>query len=154
MPPHSGGILPWIGAGLGLLRNPTEFFRRTRARLGDTFVVDAFGYRLFCVFSPEGVRRLYALEEHEASFGLATFELVIRRKVPLELLAGRRTLPHDLFGKQDVEDYLDSLESAVALQIDELGDAGTFEVFALARRLGHRLGLTAWAGREAASATY
>jgi len=154
MPPHSTGILPWVGAGLGLLRNPTEFFRRTRARLGDTFVVDAFGYRLFCVFSPEGVRRLYSLEEHEASFGLATFELVIRRKVPLELLAGRRTLPHDLFGKQDVEDYLDSLESAVALQIDELGDAGTFEIFALARRLGHRLGLTAWAGREAASATY
>jgi len=67
MPPHSTGILPWVGAGLGLLRNPTEFFRRTRARLGDTFVVDAFGYRLFCVFSPEGVRRLYSLEEHEAS---------------------------------------------------------------------------------------
>jgi putative Ca2+/H+ antiporter (TMEM165/GDT1 family) len=36
MPPRSAGALPWIGAGLGLLRNPTEFFRRTRERLGDT----------------------------------------------------------------------------------------------------------------------
>jgi cytochrome P450 len=147
-------MLPWVGAGLGLLRNPTEFFRQTRQRLGDTFVVDAFGYRLFCVFSPEGVRRLYALEEHEASFGLATFELVVRRKVPFELLVGRRTVPHDLFGKQDVEDYLDRLESAVTLQIDELGHSGTFDIFALMRRLGHRLGLYSWAGREAASPPY
>jgi len=151
MPARSAGNLPWIGAGLGLLRNPTEFFHRTRQRLGDTFVVDAFGYRLFCVFSPEGVRRLYALEEHEASFGLATFELVIRRKVPLELLVGRRTFPHDLFGKQDVEDYLDRLESAVGLQLDELGESGMFEIFEFTRRLGHRLGLTVWAGREAAT---
>ena len=153
LPPRRGG-LPWIGAGIGLLRNPTEFFRRARAELGDTFVVDAFGYRLFCVFSPAGVRRLYALPEHEASFGLATFELVMKHKVPIELLAGRRNFPHHLFGKQDVEDYLDQLEDAVRLQLDELGERGTFEVFAAMRRLGHRLGLGAWAGREAASAAH
>ena len=153
LPPRRGG-LPWLGAGTGLLRNPTDFFRRARAELGDTFVVDAFGYRLFCVFSPAGVRRLYALAENEASFGLATFELVMKRKVPIELLAGRRTFPHHLFGKQDVEDYLGCLEDAVRQQLDELGEHGSFEVFAIMRRLGHRLGLGAWAGGEAASAAY
>jgi len=151
LPPRALGRVPWLGAGAGLLRNPTEFFRRTRERLGDTFVVDAFGYRLFCVFSAEGVRQLYALPEDIASFGLATFELVMKRKVPLELLVGRRNFPHHLFGKQDVEDYLEHLEEAVRLQMEELGHAGTFEIFATMRRLGHRLGLAAWAGREAAS---
>jgi cytochrome P450 len=153
-PPRAPGWLPWIGAGFALLRNPTAFFTRARATLGDTFLVDAFGYRLFAVFSAAGVRQLYALSEQQASFGLATYELVLKHKVPLELLAGRRNFPHTLFGKQDVEDYLDHLESAVSLQLGELGAGGRFEVFALMRRLGHRLGFSAWAGVEAASATY
>jgi hypothetical protein len=151
MPPRTAGWLPGVGAGLGLLRNPTAFFHATRRALGDTFVVDAFGYRLFTVFSPRGVQTLYALPESRASFGLATYELVMKRKLPLELLVGRRNRPHDLFGAQEVEDYLEHLEEAVRLQIDELGPSGTFETFALARRLGHRLGLASWAGREAAS---
>src|SRR5262249_54210730 len=142
MPPRAPGRLPWIGAGVGLLRNPTEFFRRTRAALGDTFAVDAFGYRLFCVFSARGVQQLYAFPETQASFGLATFELVLKHKVPLELLAGRRNFPHTLFGRQETEEYLDQLETAVGLQIAELGARGRFEVFATMRRLGHRLGLS------------
>ncbi len=154
MPPQRSGPLPWVGAGLVLLRNPTEFFRATRQALGDTFVVDAFGYRLFSVFSPAGVRALYALPEREASFGLATYELVLKRKLPPELLEGRRNFPHTLFGGQDVEDYLDQLEAAMRLQIEELGDNGVFEIFTLMRRLGHRLGLSAWAGHEAGSAQY
>jgi len=154
MPPRAPGWLPWIGSGLSLLRNPTEFFRQTRDTLGDTFLVDAFGYRLFCVFAPEGVRQLYALPESQASFGLATYELVLKRKLPLELLAGRRNFPHTLFAKQEVEEYLDNLEGAMRLQLDELGDAGAFELFAAMRRLGHRLGLSSWAGPEAASPAY
>jgi len=154
MPPRAPGALPWIGAGVGLLRDPTAFFRTTRAALGDTFVVDAFGYRLFAVFSARGVQTLYALPERDASFGLATYELVMKRKLPLELVMGRRNRPHDLFGGQEVEDYLEHLEEAVRLQIDELGPQGSFEAFALMRRLGHRLGLSAWAGREAAAAPH
>jgi cytochrome P450 len=154
MPPRIGGIVPWLGAGAALLRNPTAFFESMRARHGDTFITDAFGFRLFCVFSPAGVRTLYALPESEASFGLATFNLVFKHKAPLELVAGRRHRPHDLFGGQDVEGYLGEVERAVALQLDELGDAGRFESFAFARRLGHRLGLGCWAGEEAASAAY
>ncbi len=153
MPPRRAGSLPRVGAGLALLRDPTAFFAATRRRLGDTFVVDALGFRLFCVFSPEGVRRLYELPEREASFGLATYRL-IGFKLPPELLAGRRNAPHQLFGAQLVEGYLDTLEQAVALEIAELGADGRFDVFAECRRLGHRLGFASWAGVEAASPRY
>ena len=151
MPPIAAGRWPWVGSAPGLLRHPTEYLRRARERLGDTFVADVFGYRLFFVFSAEGVRRLYALPEHEASFGLATFTLVFKHKIPLELAAGRRHRPHDLFGNQEVEGYLDNLERAVDHELAALGSTGTFEAFAWARRLGHRLGLGCWAGSEAAS---
>jgi cytochrome P450 len=151
MPPHASGRIPWLGAGLGLLRDPTAHLTALRARLGDTFVLDGLGYRLFFVFSPAGVRALYAVPEEHASFGLATFELVLKRKIPFELALGRRTLPHDLFKNPDVETYLGHLERAVALEIEALGPAGTFEAFREAKRLGYRLGLASWAGDEAAS---
>lgn len=151
MPPHATGPIPWLGAGFGLLRDPTAHLTKLRRRLGDTFVLDGLGYRLFFVFSPAGVRALYAAPEEQASFGLATFELVLKRKIPFELAAGRRTLPHDLFKNPDVETYLANLERAVALEIEELGASGTFEAFREAKRLGYRLGLASWAGEEAAS---
>lgn len=153
MPPRAGGRLPWAGSGVALLRDPTRFFDRNRARLGDTFVADVFGRRLFCVFSPAGVRRVYDVPEREASFGLATYRL-IGFKLPPELLAGRRTTPHQLFGAQRVEGYLADLEHAVDVELDALGDTGRFEVFAECRRLGHRLGFASWAGVEAASPPY
>ena len=151
MPPIAPGRWPWVGSAPALLRHPSEYLRRARAALGDTFVADVFGYRLFFVFSAEGVRRLYALPENEASFGLATFTLVFKHKIPLELAIGRRHRPHDLFGNQEVEGYLENLERAVAHELESLGSAGTFEAFAWARRLGHRLGLGCWCGAEAAS---
>ena len=75
MPPVVGG-LPRVGAGPALLWDPTAFFARARRRHGDTFVTDAFGFRMLCLFSPAGVQSLYALEEKEASFGLATYTLI------------------------------------------------------------------------------
>jgi cytochrome P450 len=150
MPPTVPGRLPWVGGGLGLLRNPTGFLSEQRRRLGDTFVVDAFGHRLFCVFSPEGVRSLYAQPEEAASFGLATYTL-IKNKVPIELLLGRRNHPKSLFGNAKVEGYLDNLQEAVTQEIERLGPSGRFEVFSEMRRLGHRLGLASWCGSEAAS---
>jgi cytochrome P450 len=154
LPPRVPGGLPWLGAGPALLRDPTAFFTRARGRYGDSYLVDAFGHRLLCLFSAAGVKSLYAFPEEEASFGLATYELVMRHKLPPELVIGRRTRPHDLFGSQEVEDYLESLEEAVSRQLDELGDAGRFEAFGFARRLGHRLGLACWAGAEVASPEY
>jgi cytochrome P450 len=152
-PPVVRGAVPWLGAGVAMLRDPTRFFAKARERHGDTFVVDAFGFRMFCVFSPAGVRRLYELPEREASFGLATYRL-IGFKLPPELLAGRRNGPHHLFGSQKVEGYLRTLETAVDVEIDELGSEGRFDVFAEVRRLGYRLGFACWAGVEAASPRY
>jgi cytochrome P450 len=153
LPPTTSGRLPWLGGGLGLLRNPTEFFVRQRERHGDTFIVDAFGHRLFCVFSPDGVRSLYAQPEEQASFGMATYTL-IKAKVPIELLLGRRNHPKSLFGNAKVETYMDNLHQAVGQEIDRLGDTGKFEIFDEMRRLGHRLGLASWSGPEAASPRY
>jgi cytochrome P450 len=150
MPPRAAGPLPWVGAGFALLRDPTAFFARLRRRLGDTFIVDAFGYRLMCVFSAAGVRALYALPEEMASKGLADLEL-LRHKLPDELLRDRRLRPHDLFGGDDVEHYLDTVDHAVDLELAGLGSAGTFDAFGFARRLGQRIGLACWGGREASS---
>ncbi len=151
--PATGGVLPRIGNGIGLLTDPIAFFARQRSLHGDTFVVDVFGHRLFCVFSPEGVRSLYAQPEDRASFGIATYQL-IKAKVPIELLLGRRNHPKTLFGSQRVEGYLENLSTAVQLEIERLGSSGTFETFAEMRRLSHRLGLASWAGPEAASPEY
>lgn len=151
MPKVAPGRVPWIGSGWPLLRDPTAFFRRCRTRLGDTFVVDAFGYRLFCVFSAPGVRALYALPERAASKGFADYAL-LRHKIPDELFAGRRNFPHHLFGNQEVETYLDHVEEAVDRQLDELGSRGRFDAFAFTRRLGHRVGLASWGGIAGASA--
>jgi cytochrome P450 len=153
MPPGAGDRLVRAHDGWAMLRNPTAHLRRRREALGETFVVDVAGHRLLCLFSPAGIRSLYGFPEHEASFGLATYEL-IRRKVPDELFAGRRNTPHDLFGRQETERYLGRLEEAVAMEITALGNGGRFEVFSECRRLGHRLGLGAWAGVEAASPRY
>jgi cytochrome P450 len=146
LPPVVSG-LPRIGAGLPLLWDPTSFFRRARKKHGDTFVTDAFGFRLLCLFSPEGVKSLYALEEKMASFGLATYTL-IKFKMPEELLFGRRVTPHQLFGRELTETYVQALDDAMTAEIDGLGSSGTFEVFAEARRIAHRLGLSSWGGPE------
>ncbi|HEY4333316.1 MAG TPA: hypothetical protein VGM78_12125 [Ilumatobacteraceae bacterium] len=153
LPAVIGGQLPWLGAAPGLLRDPTGWFTRQRELHGDTFVVDALGHRFFVVFSPRGVESLYALPEHKASFGLATYTM-IRNKVPDELFTDIRNPPHSLFGNQLVEGYLANLDQAMAAELDLLGDTGSFEVFAEARRIGHRLGLASWAGHEAASTTF
>lgn len=151
LPPAAPARLPRVGAGLRLLRDPTRFFERCRSRLGDTFLVDAFGYRLLCVFSAEGVRNLWALPERDASKGVADYFL-LRHKVPDELFAGRRTRPHDLFARDDVAGYLEHVRNGVALELDALGAAGRIELFAFARRLGHRVGLASWGGVSTGSA--
>lgn len=145
MPPVADLHLPWDDATAG---DPVESLRSARDALGDTFVVESGRDRLMFVFSPDALRDLYALPESVASKGLADYRMLLR-KLPKELFADRRTFAHDLFGAQDVEGYLGHLDVAIARQIEELGDAGSFEVFALARRLGHRLALGCWIGDDA-----
>ena len=115
-----------------------------RATHGDTFVVRSRGDYLF-TFSPVGVESFYALPEEAASKGVADY-LMLRRKVPDEVFAGRRVLPGSLFRRDDVSSYLVNLDQALDATEAELGGRGTVELFALTRRLGHRMGLASWAG--------
>ena len=152
--PSAPGRLPWAGNGLAFLRDPNAYLARLREHLGDTFETEIFGRRVLWVFSPAGVRNLWALPEPAASKGAADVEL-LRMKVPDTLFAGRRTIPHALFARDDVERYVDDVRIAVERECDELpGTRGELEAFAWTRRLGHRIGIASWAGHEASEARF
>ncbi|MCU1351807.1 MAG: cytochrome [Acidimicrobiales bacterium] len=142
MPPVAAGVgLPWDV----VVEDPVLALAGARASCGDTFVVDSGADRYLFTFSPTGVESFYALAEEQASKGAADWRM-LRRKLPDEVFAGRRTLPHALFGRDDVAGYLANLERALDATVDELGAHGTVDVFAVTRRLGHRMGLASWGG--------
>jgi len=89
------------------------------------------------------------LPEDQASKGIADWRM-LRRKLPDELFVGWRTLPHQLFGREDVTQFLTNVDRALDDTLLELGDEGTVDAFALTRRLGHRVGLASWGGPGAA----
>lgn len=142
LPPLAEGIgLPWDVA----VDDAVAEIARARAAYGDEFVVQTGRDRYLFTFSPTGVESFYALPEEVASKGLADY-LMLRRKLPDEIFDGRRTMPHLLFRKGDVVHYLANLDSALDATVAELGESGTTDLFALTRRLGHRMGLASWAG--------
>ena len=57
-PPVATEELPHVGAGLRFLDAPTEYLVDLRARHGDTFFVDLFGFPLLFSFSPRGLQSL------------------------------------------------------------------------------------------------
>jgi cytochrome P450 len=144
-PPEADFQLPWDDKNA---TDPVQNLEQARRDLGDTFMIQSGRDHILFTFTPEGIQDLYALPEATASKGLADYRMLLR-KLPKELFADRRTFAHDLFGAQEVEGYLGHLETAIDRQLEELGAAGTFEVFALARRLGHRLALGCWMGDAA-----
>jgi cytochrome P450 len=141
MPPVADASLPWDRE----LADPVAALAAARAACGDTFVVDGPDHPTLFLFSPEGVRTFYALPEAAASKGVADW-MMLRRKLPDALFDGRRTMPHELFGRDDVRNYLAQLDAAIDVAFDELGPEGDLDLFAFTRRLGHRMGLAAWAG--------
>ena len=147
MPPVATSVrLPWdapVGDAVATLAD-------ARRSLGDTFIVDSGDDRYLFTFSPAGVAGLYGLPEDRASKGVADWRM-LRRKLPDELFAGRRTLPHQLFGRHEVTARLDHVRWAVDATVDELGEAGEIDVFTMTRRLGHRVGLAAWGGPGSAT---
>ena len=152
--PPSPDPMPVIAAGVGLpwddvVEDPVGVLAEARSLLGDTFVVDSGDDRYLFLFSPLGVAALYGLPEEKASKGVADWRM-LRRKLPEEVFAGRRVLPHQLFGREDVAAYLRNVESAVETAADELGSEGEVDLFSLSRRLGHRVGLASWGGPGAA----
>lgn len=141
LPVADGVGLPWDVA----VEDGLAAIAAARARHGDTFVVKSGGNNYLFTFSPTGVESFYALPEDAASKGVADY-LMLRRKLPDEIFAGRRTLPGSLFRRDDVTSYLVNLDHALDDTIDELGTAGAVDLFDLTRRLGHRMGLASWAG--------
>ncbi|MGO9157248.1 cytochrome P450 [Mycobacterium sp.] len=141
-PPCAEGTgLPWdvpVGDAVATIA-------AARARHGDTFVVHSGADHYLFTFSRTGVESFYALTEETASKGVADY-LMLRRKLPDEIFAGRRTLPNTLFRRDDVATYLANLDRALEQTSAELGPAGSADVFDLTRRLGHRMGLASWAG--------
>jgi cytochrome P450 len=142
LPPYAEGTgLPWdvpVGDAVATIA-------AARARHGDTFVVESGRDRYLFTFSGTGVESFYALTEETASKAVADY-LMLRRKLPDDIFAGRRTLPSTLFRRDDVVFYLANLDRALGQTTTELGSAGSADVFDLTRRLGHRMGLASWAG--------
>jgi hypothetical protein len=98
MPPLAATVgLPWDVA----VGDPIAALARARRDLGDTFVLDSGDDRYLFTFSPVGVASFYGLSEESASKGVADWRM-LRRKLPDEIFGGRRTLPHQLFGRDDV----------------------------------------------------
>ncbi len=128
-----------------VMADPVAALADARAAFGDTFVVDSGPDRYLFTFDPAGVAAFYALPEQAASKGVADWKM-LRRKVPDELFAGRRTLPHELFGRDDRASQLAAVRAALDATVDELGERGSVDLFALTRRLGHRVGFASWAG--------
>ena len=141
-PPMADGVgLPWDVP----VDDAVQVIAEARARHGDTFVVESGRDVVLFTFSATGVESFYALPEDVASKGVADY-LMLRRKLPDEIFEDRRMLPGSLFGKDDVASYLGHLDQALHDTSAELGDHGEIDVFALTRRLGHRMGLASWAG--------
>ncbi len=82
-PPSIGGFQN----GLAWLKNPTQFLIDTRKKLGDVFLLEVFGIKLFFVFSAEGLKDFYNVPESDASFTEAT-KGFLGVKVPEEILSG------------------------------------------------------------------
>ncbi|MBJ7340005.1 cytochrome P450 [Mycolicibacterium sp.] len=142
-------VLP-LAEGVGLpwdvpVDDAVAAIAAARAQCGDSFVIRSGGVHYLFAFSPTGVESFYALPEEAASKGVADY-LMLRRKVPEDVFAGRRTLPTSLFRRDDVTSYLANLDRALDATETELGERGEVDVFGLTRRLGHRMGLASWAG--------
>lgn len=140
-PPVADLALPWDEP----VADAVAAVASARAEHGDTFAAVSGGSTYLFLFSPTGVESFYALPEEAASKGVADY-LMLRRKLPDEVFDGRRTLPGGLFRKDDVASYLAALELALDAEVEALGPGGTVDLFALTRRLGHRMGLASWGG--------
>jgi cytochrome P450 len=148
-PPMVHDELAHIGAGLRFAQSPTNFLAAMRQEYGDTFLVDVFGYKLFCVFSPQGLKSLYAAAEDEASFGMATFDM-LGFKTPLDIfLDADIDLFYELLVPDKVTAYTKDFAAAVTQVISEWGDSGAIEVFDALRTLEQRVGFAVWMGEEA-----
>lgn len=150
-PPLAGEELPHIGAGLRFLEAPTDYLAELRARHGDTFFVDLFGFPLLVCFSARGLQSLYALPEETASFGLATFDM-IGFKTPSEIFADvDPALFRDALQPTGLPGQLAVMDAVVEAELARWGEAGEIELFEAIRTLEQRAGFALWIAPAAAT---
>ena len=148
-PPIVRDELLHIGAGLRFSQNPTDYLSQLRREYGDTYLVDVFGYKLFCVFSPVGLQSLYAAAEDEASFGMATFDMLGFKTLLEVFMDADIDLFYALLTPDRVADYVPLFQQDIDLVLDEWGPAGELDVFDTIRTLEQRVGFRVWLGEEA-----
>ncbi|MFK7975349.1 MAG: cytochrome P450 [Halioglobus sp.] len=149
-PPIVHDELLHIGAGLRFSQSPTDYLSELRRQYGDTFLVDVFGYKLFCVFSPEGLNSLYAAAEDEASFGMATFDM-LGFKTPVEVFMDADIdLFYELLTPPKVAAYVAQFHAEIERVLDDWGTEGQLNVFDGIRTLEQRVGFRVWMCEEAA----
>jgi len=149
-PPKARGRIPRVRSALRFLPAPTDFLIAERARVGDTFLLEALGFRILFVFSPAALASLYRLKEDEASFTEATRTL-LGFKLPDALLGGDMGMFHHLFGRSRMETYLAHVEGAVTQALAALPPSGELELFTHAKSVVHRIGFRCWLGPEAST---
>lgn len=153
-PPLVADELAHIGAGLRFAENATNYLTSLRQEYGDTFLLDVFGYKLFCLFSPKGLESLYALPEEKASFGFATFDL-LSFKTPTELFMDTDlNLFYQLLLKKQLPRYLAISNSILDMELARWRQFDELEVFDAVRSLEQRIGYGLWICQEAASDDY
>lgn len=140
-PPVGRARLPWDVA----TDDPVALIGLDRDDFGDTFLVESGDLTYLFVFSADGVRAFYEIDESVASKGIADMRM-LARKVPADLFFDRRTIPHDMFTRDLASAYLDQVAVALDAEVTLLRAAGEVEVFTFTRRLGHRFGLASWGG--------
>lgn len=149
-PPIVHEELAHIGAGLQMVDDPTGYLTRLREEYGDTFLVDVFGYPLFCTFSGKGLESLYKLEEDAASFGFATFDL-LGFKTPTEIFLDTDIgIFYEMLGIRKLPYYVEVIHAVLDLELARLGEGGEVDVFDMVRTLEQRIGFGLWIGLDAA----
>src|SRR4051794_30820250 len=144
-PPHVDDLsVPWKATSPDAVT-----IEEVRERHGETFTAEDGPDQYLFLLSPAGVRSVYGLAGHEATQDLADHGLLFRR-LPDDVLNGRRTVATDLFSTATVEAVLPELDRALTAELDDLSDVELVDVFAMARRLGHRFAITCWFGVDAA----
>lgn len=140
--------LPHVGTGLRLLDAPTDYLAELRTRHGDTFFVDVFGFPLLVTFSSKGLESLYKLAEDDASFGLATFDL-LGFKTPEEIFADASTeLFYELLAQRHMQNYVGWIGEVVDTELASW--SGDIDLFDAVRTLEQRVGYALWIAPEAA----
>lgn len=153
-PPIAAEELPHVGAGLRFLDAPTDYLAELRARHGDTFFVDLFGFPLLFSFSARGLQSLYALPEDQASFGLATFDM-IGFKTPTEVFADADPeLFKAVLAPSRLANYVALIDQVVQAELARWGDAGELDLFDAIRTLEQRVGFALWIAPVAADEPY